>query len=102
MNVRVRSGPNQWRALEGAPVRTGCPFLLSVSVPSSHIALTVSFRLRLPSPMVLRGAPGLASSQHGPSSTRHAIGQRNGNHLERLGCNEASEPVGPRLGPLSR
>ena len=37
--VRRRSGPNQWRALEGAPVRTGCPDCrVAVRLPSPHVA----------------------------------------------------------------
>jgi len=42
MNVRGRFGPNQWRALQGAPVRTGCPWRYVRHLPSSHDALAFS------------------------------------------------------------
>lgn len=42
MKVRGRFGPDQWHALEGAPVRTGCPWLYVRHFPSSHDALAFS------------------------------------------------------------
>jgi hypothetical protein len=38
---RGRFAPNQWYALECAPVRTGCPLRLFHLLPSSYDALTV-------------------------------------------------------------
>jgi hypothetical protein len=44
MNLRVRLGSLSMARTVGVPVRTGCPCLMSVSVPSSHFALAISFR----------------------------------------------------------
>ena len=44
MNVRVRPGSLSMARALGAPVRTGCPGLVSVSLPSSHFALVLSVR----------------------------------------------------------
>jgi len=42
MKVRGRFGPDQWHALQGAPVRAGCPWRYVRHVPSSHDALAFS------------------------------------------------------------
>lgn len=42
MNVRVRLGSLSMARALGAMVRTGCPGLMSVSLPSSHFALAIS------------------------------------------------------------
>ena len=39
MKVRDSEGPDQGHALEGAPVRTGCPWRSVRHLPSSHDAL---------------------------------------------------------------
>ena len=102
MNVRLRLGSLSMARAPGAPVRTGCPCLLSVSLPSSHFALAISIRPRTArnsSPS--RCPPGLARSQHRPDLTRHAVGQRDGHDLQRLLPQHASQPVFARIGPLA-
>ena len=42
MKVRGRFGPDQWHALQGAPVRTGCPWRYVRHLPSSHDVLAFS------------------------------------------------------------
>jgi hypothetical protein len=85
MNVRVRLGSLSMARTLGGPVRTGCPCLVSVRVPSSHFALAIAS-----GPLVARGSlsssrpPGLAGSQHGTDAPRHAVGPRDGHDLQRL------------------
>ena len=51
--VRRRSGPSQWRALEGAPVRTGCPeACVAVRLPSPQVVPEARLRRDAPHRLV--------------------------------------------------
>ena len=84
--VRRRSGPDQWHALVGAPVRTGCPDCrIAVLSPSPHVA-----------PHLLAAGPGrrclsdrsgpvaLAGPDQSPDDPCHSVGQCDGDDLHGL------------------
>jgi hypothetical protein len=61
MNVRMRPGSLSLARARGAPVRTGCPGLCSVSLPSSHLALVLAV-----SPLPARISTDHAARQASP------------------------------------
>ena len=95
--VRRRSGPDQWHALGGASVRTGCPDCrFAVLSPSPHVAphrLGADLRRRVLSD---RGCPvAFAAPDERPDDPRHPVGQGDGHHLHRLSLQHLPKPVGP-------
>lgn len=106
--VRRRSGPDQWRALEGAPVRTGCPeCCVAVRLPSPHVVPEARLQRDAPHrlvagrwrPAVSSGRVGpaaLAGSDQGPDHTRHPVGERDGRDLRALSLQHPRQPVGAR------
>ncbi len=95
--VRRRSGPDQWHALGGASVRTGCPDCrFAVLSPSPHVAphrLGAGLGRRVLSD---RDCPvALAAPDERPDDPRHPVGQGDGHHLHRLSFQHLPKPVGP-------
>ena len=96
--VRRRSGPNQWRALGCAPVRTGVPIAVSpsvrhhltsrltVSVPAANGRRVLSCRV---------GPVALAGPDKRPDDPRHPVGERDRDDLHGLFLQHAPEPVVP-------
>src|SRR6056297_1934404 len=100
MKVRGRFGPNQWHALQGAPVRTGCPLRYSRHLPSSHDALAFSVGV---CPLSMSG--GLRRTEFCPvlhqriRRSRHAVGQGNRGLLGFLALDDLPQPIFPSFTP---
>ena len=102
MNVRVRLGSLSMARAFCAPVRTGCPCLVSAGLPSSRFALAISIRpVAARNSMPSHRPPGLAGSQHGPDGPRHAVGQRDGRDRQRLFPRHPPKPVLARIGAFA-